>query len=136
MRPLSVRRMKIFDILYYAVYRFGRSIGQPDSQADGIATIFMPTFLYMAAVFLYCIPAERLAPSQFPPSGFRRDFLVGAVIVMVISFFVFGKRRKMILAKYGKLKNQRFYIWLGAIYSAAGLSLPLVMWFVFRAVMK
>lgn len=118
------------------VYRFGRSIGQPDSQADGLATIFMPGFLYLAAFYLYCVLADRLDPSLLPPRGFKTDFLAGAVVMMVISFFVFGKRRKMILAKYSKLKNQRFYIWLGAIYSAVGVSLPVLMWFVFRAVMK
>jgi hypothetical protein len=128
--------MKVFDILYYAVYRFGRSIGQPETQADSCAGIFMPAFCYLAAFYLYCILAFKLAPNLLPPRNFKPVFLAGAVLIFIASFFIFGKRRKHILAEYGKSKNQRFYIWLGGIFSAVGVSLPVLMWFLLRAILS
>jgi hypothetical protein len=125
--------MKIFDSLYYAVYRFGRSIGQPELQANACATCFMPGFFYLASFYVYCLLAHKFAPHLLPPKGFKSDFLCGAVILMIISFFVFRKRRKIILAKYGNATNQRFYIWLGAIFTTTGFLLPIFMWFLFRA---
>jgi hypothetical protein len=127
--------MKIYDVIYYSVYRFGRSIGQPETQADSIAALFIPIFFYLAAFYLYCLFAYKFAPHLLPPRGFKPVFMSGAVLLMVVSFFISGKRRKHILAEFSKSKHQRLYVWFGGIFSAAGISLPLLYCFTLRAVL-
>ena len=129
-------RMKIFDTLYYSIYRFGRSIGQPENQADACATLVLPLFFYSAGWSLYFTLAYKFDSLWFPPRSFKPVYLVILAFIFVVSFFVFGGRRKHILSEYGKLKNQRIYIWLGAIFSAVTISLPLLWVLLMRGFFK
>jgi hypothetical protein len=58
-----------------------------------------------------------------------------SIVVFIVSYVVYGKRGKRIMSEYGKLKNQKLYIWLGAVFSAVTVSLPILMWLIFRAVL-
>ncbi|HEY1717944.1 MAG TPA: hypothetical protein VGH42_06570 [Verrucomicrobiae bacterium] len=127
--------MKFFDTLYYAVYRFGRSIGQPDTQADATATIWMPTFFILAGFYLYFILVYKLDPRLLPHKSLKPIVEGIGVVVFIASYFIYGKRGKRIIKEYGKSKNQKYYVWLGAIFLIVGLSLPVLMWFLLRAIM-
>ena len=123
------RRMKFLDTIYYSIYRFGRSIRQPETQADACATIVLPSFLYVVGWGFYIALACRCPSLWYPPRSFKPVFLGILVFLFVLSSFVFGARRKATLSEYGKLTNQRLYIWLGAIFSAVTVSWPVWTWF-------
>lgn len=127
--------MKPFDTLYYAIYRFGRSIGQPHTQADACAGIWMPTFFILTGFYLYFILMYKLDPRLVPHKNIKLGLEGVAVVVWIVSYIVYGKRGKRIISEYGKSKNQKFYVWLGAIFSIVTVSLPVLMWFLLRAIM-
>jgi hypothetical protein len=127
--------MKIFDTIYYAIYRFGRSLGQPDGQADATASIFMPTFFYLVVFTLYFISMSQIDRNMLPTKGFKQIFLGLAAVTFIASSVIYGKRRKRVLSEYGRLKNQKIYVWLGAIFSIVTISLPIWVWFLLRAIL-
>jgi hypothetical protein len=127
--------MKIFDILYYAIYRFGRSIGQPDTQADACAGIIIPSFLVLSGFFLSFILLYKLDPRILPHKNLKLGLEGVAVVAFIVSYIIYGKRGRRIISEYEKSKNQKFYVWLGAIFSIVTVSLPVSMWFLLRAIM-
>lgn len=129
--------MKLFDTLYYSIYSFGRSIRQPHLQAKALAGICMPAFFISAGFFLYCIVTYKLDPKLFPPKNFKAGFegLGAAVFILSYIFYVRTGRGQRIISEYEKSKNQRIYVWLGAIFSLITVSLPISMWFLLRAIM-
>ena len=129
--------MKIFDILYYAVYCFGRRIGQRNQDARACAGTVMPLFFTMSGFFVYCILMSKLDPKLLPPKSFKPGFLGLVVFIWIVSFIIFeikghGQR---IIPEFEKSKNQIVYLWLGAIFSVVTISLPVLMWFLLRAIM-
>lgn len=129
--------MKIFDTLYYAIYRFGRSIGQPHYQAKACAGTFMPAFFYLSGFFFYIVLMHKLGPKLLPPKNFKPIFEAGAVIILIISYIIYVKkgRGERVISKHEKSKNQFSYICLGAAFSIFTVSLPVLMWFVLRAIL-
>jgi hypothetical protein len=127
--------MKLFDVLYYAMYRFGRNIGQPHLQAKACAGNFMPLFFVLTAFCLYCVLAPKWFPGMLPHKNFKPYFIGLTVSVLIASFFVYVKRGRgqKIISEYEKLGNQRFYFWLGAIFSFATVSCPVWMYLIWRA---
>jgi hypothetical protein len=129
--------MKLFDTLYYAIYRLGRSIGQPEMQAKSCAVIFMPTFFVLTVFFLSFTLIYKWDSSILPHKGIK-PYLVGiGVVVFIVSHIIYHKkgRGQRIISEYGKSKNQKFYVWLGAIFSIVTISLPIWMWLLWRAIM-
>jgi hypothetical protein len=77
----------------------------------------------------------KLDPRLLPHKNFKPIFEGFGVVVFIASYIIYGKRRKRIISEYGKLKNQKFYVWLGAIFSIVTVSLPVWLWFLLRAIM-
>jgi len=109
--------MKLLDALYYSIYRFGRSIGQPHLQAKACAGNFMPFFFMAAGFCIYVIFASKWCPSILPPRGFKPEFLALCIGVLVVSYIIYVKRGRgqQIISEYEQSKDQRRYIWFGAI---------------------
>jgi hypothetical protein len=131
--------MKLFDTLYYAIYRFGRSIGQPRLQAKACAGNFMPMFFMMAAFCLNVVVGYKWYPSILPPKNFRPTFIALVIAVLAASYMVYGGgkgRGERIISAYEKSKSQNFYVWLGAIFSIVSVSSPVWIYFVWRATLK
>jgi hypothetical protein len=105
-------------------------------QAKACAEIFMPAFFVLAGFFLSFILMNKLYPKILPHKNIKVGLQGVAVVVWIISYFIYGKGRgKQVILEYGKSKNQNFYVWLGAIFSIVTVSFPLLMWFVLRAIM-
>ncbi len=127
----------MLDALYYSIYRFGRSIGQPRSQAKACAGNFLPFFFMMVGFCLYVILASKWCPRLLPPKGFKQEFqgLVIGVLIVSYIFFVKRGRGQRIISEYEQLKDQKRYIWFGAIFSAVAVSSPVWIYLVWRAVL-
>jgi hypothetical protein len=129
--------MKLFDALYYSIYRFGRSIGQPHLQAKACAGNFLPFFFMMAGFCLYVIFASKWSPSILPTKSFKPEFVALGIGVLIVSYIIYVKRGRgqRIISKYEQLKDQKRYIWFGAIFTAVAVSSPVWLYLVWRAVL-
>jgi hypothetical protein len=128
--------MRVFDILYYSVYRFGRSIGQPHLQAKACAGGFVPAFFVLVGLFLPFTLVYKSCPTMLPHKDIKPG-LVGALLVaLIISYIIYVKkgRGKQIISEYEQSKNQKLYLWLGAIFSVVTVSCPVWMGFLWVAV--
>jgi len=73
------------------------------------------------------LPRQDLKPTL-------AGFLIASFI---ISYVYYGKssRGKQVILEHEKLKNQVFYIRLGAAFSICTISLPILTWFALFAIM-
>jgi hypothetical protein len=97
----------------------------------------MPLFFAMTAFGLYIVLAFKYFPRLLPPKDFKPIFVGLIVAVLIMSYIVFVKqgRGNRIISEYEKSKSQKFYFWLGAIFSIASVSSPVWLFLAWRWVL-
>jgi hypothetical protein len=129
--------VKLFDTLYYSVYRFGRSIGQPHFQAKACALIFVPLFFLLATLYFCYTLVFKFHWTIVPHRGIK-PWVEGLMIVIwIIAHIIYVKkgRGQRVIADLEKSKSQNFYIFLGATFSVITLLLPVLIFFLWRAIL-
>jgi hypothetical protein len=135
---LWLKWMRILDTLYYSVYRFGRSLGQPHLQAKAIAGGIVPVFFVMAAFFLSFTWMSKWCPRMLPHKNIKSGGQCVLAAVLILTYFIYVKKGvgNRIISEYENLKNQKPYVWLGAVFSLLTLSSPVLMGLLWRVILK
>jgi hypothetical protein len=130
--------MNIIDTIYYSIYRFGRSIGQPKLQAKAIANMLPPTSFVLVVYSVSYTLAYKFRPTMLR-HVLNRSYFEGILVVLyVVSFIVYVRkgRGQRIISKYEKFSDQRYYTYVGAAFSILTLVLPILTYFLWRLILK
>lgn len=133
-RGTKVRRRKVLDTLYYAVYRFGRSLRQPHFQAKACAGGIVPAFFLWTLLWLYVTVTFIWHPAALPSPRFKPAFIALVVGALIASYSFYGRRGRgeCIISEYKRAENQRLYVWLGGVLSTITVSFPVLIWLSLR----